>query len=342
MTTNTKEFRIWMVRAGSAGYLMDEFLNERIVAIGWNDLGKISKKLEYQELKDLYYDTYTEDSDGRVNQSVGQIWRFVQEFQIGDKVITYDWISRNYYLGEIKSDYDFNTKYEYHHYRKIKWDDEPTHRDTLSTDTKNKLGSILTIFEISKEIWEELLEQNPTHISEEELQEIEETHKFFEKQELEQLKQDVVYRSLEFTKDIVANLTWEETERLVAGLLRVLGYKTRMTAKGGDLGSDIIASPDELGLQEPRIKVEVKTRSKDKIGAPDIRNFIGGLRDYNKGIFVSTTGFSKEAIYEAERANFPLTLINLDWLVELLIANYDELDLETKSLLPLKKIYWPI
>lgn len=340
--TNKTDFRIWMVRAGSAGYLIEEFLNEKIVAIGWNDLGKISPKLEYQELKNLYYDTYTEDSDGRVNQSVGQIWRFVNEFQKGDKVITYDWYSRNYYLGEIISDYEYDTKYEFHHIRKIEWYDAPTERDALSTDTKNKLGSILTIFEISHDVWNELLEFNPAYISKEDLIEIEEVHKIFEKQELEQLKQDAIYRSLEFTKDIIANLSWQEVEKLVAGLLRVLGYKTRMTSKGSDLGSDIIASPDELGLQEPRIKVEVKTRTKEKIGAPDIRNFIGGLRDYNKGIFVSTSGFSKEAIYEAERANFPLTLINLDWLVELLIANYDELDLETKSLVPLKKIYWPI
>ncbi len=122
-----------------------------------------------------------------------------------------------------------------------------------------------------------------------------------------------------------------------------MGYKTRMTAKsGGDLGSDIIASPDELFLEQPLIKVEVKKRTKDKISAPDIRNFIGGMRGHHKGIYVTTTGFSKEAIYEAERANFAITLIDSDWLVELLISNYDNLEPEIKALVPLKKIYWPV
>lgn len=342
MNKNKDNFRIWMVRAGSAGYLLDEFLDNEIIAIGWNDLKEINKKTTQPELKMEYYKTYPEDSDGRVNQTVGQIWRFVNQFQIGDKVVTYDWNSRNYYLGEIVSDYEFNTKYEFHHIRKVEWNEAPTERDALKTETKNSLGSILTIFEIRKEVWDELLDNNPAFISEDEIKAIEEAHEFFEKQELEQLKQDVIFRSMEFTKDIIANLSWQDMEKLVAGLLRVLGYKTRMTSRGSDLGSDIMASPDELGLAEPRIKVEVKTRTKEKIGAPDIRNFIGGLRDYNKGIYVSTTGFSKDAVYEAERANFPITLINLDWFVELLISNYDALDIETKSLVPLKKIYWPL
>jgi restriction system protein len=32
-------YRIWMVRAGSGGYLIEEFLQNNIIAIGWNDMG---------------------------------------------------------------------------------------------------------------------------------------------------------------------------------------------------------------------------------------------------------------------------------------------------------------
>jgi restriction system protein len=128
----------------------------------------------------------------------------------------------------------------------------------------------------------------------------------------------------------------------VGGILRAMGYKIRFTSRGSDLGSDILASPDGLGLEEPRIKVEVKKRTIEKIGAPDIRNFIGGLRGVEKGIFVTTSGFSKEARYEAERANFALTLIDSDLLVELIVENYESLTPETKALIPLRKIYWPV
>ena len=40
-----------MVRAGAGGYLMEEFHNNEIVAIGWNDLGFISKDMEYDQLR---------------------------------------------------------------------------------------------------------------------------------------------------------------------------------------------------------------------------------------------------------------------------------------------------
>jgi restriction system protein len=336
-----REFRVWMVRAGQGGYLIDNFLDEKIIAIGWNELGEINNDITYSELKHLYRLGYPDDSDGRVNQCVGQIWRFLTEFAVGDKVVTYDPSSRVYFLGEIKSNYLYNIDLEYFHTRKVSWIDNGVDRDLLSTNTKNTLGSISTIFELTEGVWEELLENHPGYISEVSLQEIEEFQKLAEEEELRRLKDDVIFRSKEFIKDILSNISWQDTEVLAAGLLRSLGYKTKFTSRGSDLGSDIIASPDDLFLEEPLIKVEVK-KHKDKISAPDIRNFIGGMRRHHKGIYISISGFSKEARYEAERANFAITLIDSDWLVDLLISNYETLDPEIKAIVPLRKIYWPV
>jgi len=336
--------KIWMVRAGRGSVLIDEFINKEIVAIGWNELGKLPKSLDYEGLKNKLRTVYPDDVDGRINQSTGQLWKLFKDFSKGDKVITYDSNARVYYLGEIISDYQYSDVFEYHHYRKVEWYDEPVQRDFLEMESKNTLGSILTIFEVPNKIWEELHQLHPGYISDEELKGFEEARKHFEAQELQQLKEDAVFRSLEFIKDIVFSLSWQDSEKLVAGVLRAMGYKTRLTGRGADLGSDIIASPDGLEMLEPIIKVEVKhkVKSKGKIGAPDLRNFIGGLRLPTKGIYVSTTGFSKDAKIEAERANFQITLVDLDRLVELIIEYYDLLDQETKALVPLKKIYWPI
>jgi len=54
---------------------------------------------------------------------------------------------------------------------------------------------------------------------------------------------------------------------LVAGVLRAMGYRTTVSAPGADRGVDIFASPDGLGLQEPRIFVEVKHRNETTMGA---------------------------------------------------------------------------
>ena len=50
----------------------------------------------------------------------------------------------------------------------------------------------------------------------------------------------------------------------------------------------------------------------------------------------------KEAYYEAERSIMPITLIDSDELINLIIQYYDNFDSETKALIPLTKIYWPV
>lgn len=144
----------------------------------------------------------------------------------------------------------------------------------------------------------------------------------------------------EFIKDKILKLEWDEMEDLVAGVLRGMGYKTRKSTKGADRGVDIIASPDGLGLEQPRIKAEVKHRE-GAVGAKDLRSFIGGLRSNDRGLYVSTGGFSKEAKYEAERSTIPVSLIDIDELTKLIIENYENLDNDTKTLIPLVKLYWP-
>jgi restriction system protein len=91
-------------------------------------------------------------------------------------------------------------------------------------------------------------------------------------------------RAHEFIKDKVNALSWSEMQDLVAGLLRSLGYKTRVSDAGPDHGKDIVASPDGFGFEAPRIVVEVKHR-KGSMGAPDLR---GLASEKWRGIFRSS------------------------------------------------------
>lgn len=77
------------------------------------------------------------------------------------------------------------------------------------------------------------------------------------------------------------------------------------------------------------------------MGAPAIRGFIGTLREGDSGLFISTGGFTREARYEAERCTFPLTLVDVDDLSELIVAHYENFDLEGRALLPLIRVFWP-
>ena len=205
-------------------------------------------------------------------------------------------------------------------------------RDSLSSESKNYLGAIMTLFEVSGLAYKELMDDETTPVEDEMIS---------EEEAMDAIKEGVIERAHEFIKDKVLSLDWEEMQELVAGILRGMGYKTRISPKGPDRWRDVIASPDGLGLEEPRIIVEVKHR-KETMGVDAIRSFTGGLRAGDKGLYVSTGGFTKEAKYEAERSNIPMTLIDSDEMVRLITQYYDNFDSDTSALVPLRKIYWPV
>ena len=130
-----------------------------------------------------------------------------------------------------------------------------------------------------------------------------------------------------------------DLEELTAALLRALGYSTWVSPPGADRGIDILAAPDALGLRDPRIKVQVKHRPTRCMSAPEIRELIGALRAGDRGLCVSTGGFSREARYEAERSENPIRLIDLKELSILILKHYDHFDSEGRTILPLRKIY---
>ena len=58
-----------------------------------------------------------------------------------------------------------------------------------------------------------------------------------------------------------------------------------------------------------------------------------------RGLFVSTGGYTRDAENDAKVAR--IGLLGMYRLVELLLENYEKLDQDTKSLVPLRRIYVP-
>ena len=95
-----------------------------------------------------------------------------------------------------------------------------------------------------------------------------------------------------------------------------------------------------LGFEQPRVKAEVKHR-KAAMTAQDVRSFRSTIGPNEKGLYVSTGGFTADALREPEKAGPPLVLMDRDQFVELLLENYEALQPEFKAMLPLKRVYIP-
>ena len=320
---------IWMVRAGEGGRLIEEFA-KGYVAVGWYELGDMSSYSSQKEMRKHYNSCYAHERKGQINLGFSMFYKFHTTIKRGDKVMTYDTKNRNYLIGTIEGDYEYKPKKvgDYPHIRKVKWEGKVS-RDSISATSKNSLGAIGTLFSVNDEVWAEIQAAL--------------AGKTLEKDsgDKDEVRREVKENAHEFIKDKLLELDSDEMEELVAALLRGMGYRTRITPKGPDRGVDIMASPDGLGLEEPRIKAEVKHRSSSTIGANNIRSFIGGLREGDRALYISTGGFTKDAKYEADRSNIPLTLLDLDDLASLIVTHYENFDLEGRALIPLVRVYWP-
>ena len=330
---------MWMVRAGEGGFRFEEFKSESLVSIGWHEVGDMTRFRTRTDFTRAMEQNLAGAKSGQVAASAGQTYRFVREIAIGDRVVSYDRSERTYLVGEVIGDYEYRPERSAEHpnIRRVRWLGQ-VKRDALSVVARNSLGSISTLFLISATVAAEIesllvdaagKRRTPS-----------EPAVIDPPDAVDDLYKDVQSKGFEFIKDRVNALDWEEMQELVAGLLRAMGYKTRISPSGSDRGKDIVASPDGLGFEDPRIVVEVKHRGA-AMGSQDIRSFLGGRHDNDKGLYVSTGGFTKDARYEAERGRIPVTLMDLDDLVKSLLEHYENLDAEMQRLIPLRKVYWP-
>lgn len=132
------------------------------------------------------------------------------------------------------------------------------------------------------------------------------------------LKADLLQRVLEQAPSFF--------ERLIVELLVAMGYggshedAARQLGKSGDGGIDGIIDEDRLGLD--RIYVQAKRYAiGTPVGRPEVQGFVGSLVGLgaNKGVFVTTSTFSRHALDYAKGLQQRVVLIDGARLTELMV-----------------------
>ncbi len=139
------------------------------------------------------------------------------------------------------------------------------------------------------------------------------------------------YRTiLKNLEDEVLGLVKDSTpsffERLVIDLLVKMGYggnrrdAGRALGKSGDGGIDGIINEDRLGLDV--IYIQAK-RWEGTVGRPEIQKFAGALQGLRakKGVFITTSNFSKEAIEYGSMIESKIILIDGERLAALMVEH---------------------
>lgn len=141
----------------------------------------------------------------------------------------------------------------------------------------------------------------------------------------------------------VMELSPEFFERLVVELLVKMGYggsikdAGKAIGKTGDEGIDGTIKEDKLGLDT--VYIQAKRWSQGNIvGRPELQKFVGALagQGAKKGIFITTSSFTKDAIKYAPRNDTKIVLIDGEELAQYMI-DYN-LGCSTQQVYEIKKI----
>lgn len=161
-----------------------------------------------------------------------------------------------------------------------------------------------------------------------ETEEIEESDAIHETPEetLEHAYQSIRKALAEEILSKVHNLTPSFFERLVVELLVKMGYggsikdAGKAIGKSGDEGIDGTIKEDKLGLDI--IYIQAKRWQKGNVvGRPELHKFVGALagQGVKKGIFITTSSFTKDALDYVPKNETKIVLINGVQLAQLMI-----------------------
>ncbi len=324
------EPNVWVIRGGREGEFDDALRNKGRIFLGW-ELPRDISKLDREELKAALAKESPSASAGKIANHAGQLFRFAREIREGDLVAYPSKVDRHVHLGRVTGPYRFDRSFdpEHPHTRTVEWVTS-TARSQFSQGALNELGSLLTFFQIKTHAADFRAAASgklvPTPVEEDETVE------------------QVVHGAEETTRDyirkvIATKLHGHPFAELVADLLRTMGFRTRVARPGPDGGVDIVAHRDELGLEPPVIKVQVKS-SEGSVGDPTVSQLKGKVGPEEFGLFVTLGTFTTEA-RRFERNQGRLRLIDGEEVISLILEHYEQLDSRYRGLISLKRVYVP-
>lgn len=145
-----KEQSVWGIHAGRTGDADSLFLKNNVVAIGWHEMGDMSKiPCDREMFKAAVANAYPHAKPGAVPNYAGQLLRFVCEMQTGDLVLYPSKQDRLIHFGRIQGGYVYSPQVSpgYPNQRTVKWV-KAVPRTEFSQGALYELGSAMSLFQV--------------------------------------------------------------------------------------------------------------------------------------------------------------------------------------------------
>lgn len=338
--------RLWMIRLGRNGEFETRALDEGVLTVGFNiahDIGHLTTREQLiAEMARLFPD----DKPNRHKNFAAQVNQFINVAETGDLVVSPIKTTATIAIGRLSGPYRSGPGGEA--IRPVEWLKTDLPRDTFRQDLLYSFGAFMTVCEVRRNdalnrvkavletgrdpgdgLRPEGVKPAPADDSANG-----DEASFEQSVSLDQIARDQIRRR------IASTFAGHDFTRLIAAILTAQGYRTRQSPAGPDGGIDITAGSGPLGLESPRIVVQVKSGSYT-VEQPDLQSLIGTVQDTqaDHGLMVSWGGFKAPVRRRINELYFRVRFWGQEEVIDNLLSVYDGLPEDIRADLPLRRTW---
>lgn len=332
---------VWTVKGGRQGERESRLLEHGLLGGGWELLPTLADVKTRDELVKLYAASYPDVTAKTASNYVGQLWSLIHRMANDELVVLPLKTSGTIAVGRIAGDYQYRSDLgeDLRHVRPVKWLRDDVPRDAFDQDLLYSFGAFLTFGQVRRdEAANRILKALEIQVdsasvlvsrsaSEDDAADVEDSP-------------DVAALGKEQVRQLVTQrFAGHSLSELVAAVLEAQGFTgVNQSPPGADRGVDILAGVGPLGMDSPRLAVQVKT---GQAGVQEFRQLRGTMADFraDQGLLVAWAGFKGSVRTEARTSHFAVRLWDADDLLDEVFRHYEVLGSELRSRLPLTRVW---
>jgi restriction system protein len=290
-------------------------------------------------------EAFPDDGANRLRNWQAQLWAFLHSCSEGDLVVLPLKATPSVAIGYVTGPYHYHADLppDARHTRAVKWLRTDLARTAFGQDLLYSLGAFLTVCEIKR------------HDALRRLTRLAETghdpgwaRSVSNRRGAEPAPSDEETSSVDVQRlaadqisaRIAERFTGHGLARLIEAIFQARGMVTWRAPEGPDGGADVLVGSGPLGMDMPRICIQVKS-SDSPAGAGMVRELQGvqGRLKADQGLLVAWGGLSQAAEKEIREQFFQVRVWTADDVLRELTTAYDKLSPEIQAELPLKQIW---
>ena len=335
--------KLYLARGGRNGEDEDLALESNLAIIDFRDIPSLDGLQDYDAVAKHVSEAIPDEKPRRRGNFAGQLWAFAVAMEEGDLVVLPRKLTSQIAIGRVSGPYEFKeVNSELRHTRPVQWLQTDIARTTFEQDLLYSFGAFMTVCNISRNdavrrvtaVLEGKTDPGPSVPTRTKTKGIGSENQAEGVPDLVQMAHDQIVARIQ------SRFPAHALTRLVDAVLQVEEWVTKVSPPGPDGGVDILAGRGSLGLDGPRLCVQVKSQQ-NPADVTVYRTLQGSMQTFNaeQGLLVCWGGFNRAVLQESKQGHFTVRLWDSNHLVGAIYRNYDRLPAEVQAELPLKQVW---